>query len=736
MRVALIHYTYGPKIFSENLSPVDEEFCLAPPIILAYVAAILEKHGHMVMLLDARALNLSKEEALEKIKNFRPDILGFRAETYHFHDALDWVRFLKPHLGIPVFTGGVNMTFYPKETLSHDEIDYGIIGEAIESLPKFIHALEYGGSFKGIEGVAYKDNNGNIIINSPSVKLIDFDSYPFPSRHLLPNDKYYSFISQRKNFTIMLTSTGCPFKCTFCAIPSYYRWRSPKSVIDEIEVCYKDFNIREIDFFDAVLFMPKQRVLEIFRQLKKRKLDLEWSCRARVDTVDEEILKEAAASGCRQIYYGIESVDQDVLNRINKNIAPEKAVQAIRISKKYGLRTMGFFMIGNSGDTVGSVRHTIGFAKKLDLDFIQVCRVIPKPGTALDKDMIEFTGIDFWREHVLGNKIEDRLATPWTELTEKRKAALTKEFYLRFYFRPRIIVKRLFQLKSLAEFLRYLRVGLKIFTHKSQLCVSLLTDTTDAQSYLNQSKHFLPVAQKLKVVIVIPTYNEKDNIAGIVSAIADVLPQAKMIIVDDASTDGTAGIADKLSKDNSRIHVIHRTGERGLGFSYRDGFKYALENLDAEYIFEMDADFSHNPQYLPVFLHYAGYYDLVTGSRFLNKVSIKNRRLWRNIISKTTKWFVNMLIGMDLSDVTTGFKCFRREALKKIEIGNFKSKGYAFQIEGSYQVKRSGGKMKEIPIIFIERRAGRSKMSWKIMMEGIYLVLNLTSLRMRKKLKD
>lgn len=730
MRIALILPPYQTKAFSENLSPVDEEFCLAPPIILAYVAAILEKSGHTVMLLDARALGLSKEQALEIIKDFSADILGFRAETYHFHDALDWISYLKFHLRIPVFTGGINMTLYPKETLSHDEIDYGIIGEAIVSLPMFIRALENGDDFKNFPGIAYKDKENNIFINPGPAKFVDFDSYPFPARHLLPNEKYYSFISQRKNFTIMLTSTGCPFKCTFCAIPSVYRFRSPKSVIDEIEVCYSDFNIREIDFFDAVLFMPRDRVLEIFRQLKKRKLDLEWSCRARVDIVDDEMLKEAAGVGCRQIYYGIESAEQDVLNRINKNIAPERAVSAIRLSKKYGIRAMGFFMIGNSGDTVESVKNSIGFAKKLDLDFIQVCRAIAKPGTQLDMEMIKSTGIDFWREHVLGNKIEERLPSPWTGLTERQKAALTKEFYLKFYFRPRIILRRLCQLKSLTELLRYIRVGLKVFTHRSELYSAFVTDTADAQDYLNQSSRFLPEAQKKRVAVVIPTYNEKDNIAGIISSVKKILPQASLVIVDDDSSDGTADIVSGCSRDYSGVHLIRRKGSKGLGFAYREGFKYVLSKLDADYIFEMDADFSHNPSYLPIFLYYAEFYDLVTGSRFLNKVSIKNRKMWRNFVSKSTKWFVNMLIGMELTDVTTGYKCFKRDALEKIALDKIKSRGYVFQIEGSFNIKRLGGKIKEIPILFVERSLGSSKMSLGIMLEAVWLIMKLSIKRL------
>jgi radical SAM superfamily enzyme YgiQ (UPF0313 family) len=733
MRIALIFPSYTHKIFSENLITVDEEFCLAPPIILAYVAAILEKHGHKVIIIDARALNMSKEEALRQISNFKPDILGFRAETYHFHDALQWMGYFKAHLRIPIFTGGINMTLYPRETLSHDVIDYGIIGEAIESLPQFISALEKGDSIAEIDGIGYKDREGNIITKPARNKFVDFDSYPFPARHLLPNDKYHSFISQRKNFTIMLTSTGCPFKCKFCAIPNFYRIRSPKSVIAEIEMCYRDFNIREIDFFDAILFMPRARVLEIFRQLKRRKLDLEWSCRSRVDVVDDEILKEAAAAGCRQIYYGIESTDQIVLDRIHKNITLDKISQAIKLSRKYKIRTMGFFMIGNAGDTTQNIRRTIEFAKKLDLDFIQVCRTIAKPGTDLDREMIEFTGYDFWREHVLGNKIMERLPTPWTSLTEEEKVALTREFYLKFYFRPKIIWRRLIQLKSLSELKRYLRVGLKMLIRKTQIYSSVLTDTTEAQKYLNQSSYFLSEARKKQVAVVIPTYNERGNIDKIVPFIIKVLPEAYIIIVDDDSPDGTGAIADRLSENNSKIYVIHRKGERGLGLAYKDGFKFVLANLSVDYIFEMDADFSHNPQYLPLFLHYARFYDLVTGSRFLKRVSIKNRSLWRNIISKITKWFVNILIGMDVTDVTTGFKCFQQHILEKIDIDKIESKGYAFQIEGSYYVKKIGGRIKEIPILFMERSIGKSKMSWRIMLEGVCLIWKIFLRRLFEK---
>ncbi|MFH1092664.1 MAG: glycosyltransferase [Candidatus Omnitrophota bacterium] len=734
MKIALVHSPYKHKIFSENLSTVDDEFSLAPPIILAYVAAILEAHGHKVLLIDARTLNLSKEETLGCIRDFKADILGFRAETYHFHDALEWMGYLKEKLNIPVIAGGINLSLYPRETLSHKTIDYGIIGQAIVTLPAFLKAFAAGSAFEHIPGLGYKKQNGKIIINPVQDIGIDFDSYPMPARHLLPNDQYYSFISQRKNFTIMLTSVGCPFGCTFCAIPSAYNARSVQNVVNEIEVCYKEFHVREIDFFDAVLFKSRERDIEIMQELKKRKFDLEWSCRSRVDLVDEQILSLAANSGCRQIYFGIESINPQVLRNIKKNISKEKVSRAITLSKKFGIRPMGFFMVGNPGDTLKSIRQSIDFARELDLDYIQVCRSIAKPGTQLDKEMIQKTGRDLWREHVAGAPLKERLPAPWSSLTELEKESLTKEFYLRFYLRPRLIRERLFQLKSFTELKRYIKVAGKMIWQRSEVCLHILTDTQIAEKLLVQSNDYLDEARKCKAAFVIPTLNEKDNIENIIQEILKILPQAYIIIMDDDSIDGTGLIAKRMSKENIRIRFILRKANPGLGRSYIQGFNYVLDNLDVDYVFQMDADFSHNPQYIPLFLHFAKAHDMVAGSRFLKRVSIKNRTLWRNIISKTTKWFVNILLGLKVSDVTTGFKCFKRSALAAVDFNKIRSKGYAFQIEMSHILSKKGAAIKEIPILFIERTAGKSKMSAGIMCEGILLIARLSWQRLRNLL--
>ncbi|MCF7907347.1 MAG: B12-binding domain-containing radical SAM protein [Candidatus Omnitrophica bacterium] len=470
MKIALIHPLYRHKIFSENLRVVDEEFCQAPPIILAYVASILRQAGHKVILIDAYTLRLSKKKVLGILRNFKPDFLGFRLESYHFHNTLDWIKTLKSELGIPIIVGGINLKLYLKESLFYQEIDYGILDDALESLPKLLRALAESRDLRTIEGLAYR-HKGKLMINPPSDKAIGFDNFPFPARDLLPNDKYVSFLSKRKNFTIMVTSRGCPYNCYFCAISNsqVYEERSAQNVVDEIEECYHKYNIREIDFFDATFFFNKKRFFEISKEMKKRNIKIEWSCRSRVDVVDEDIIKEAKSIGCRQILFGIESADQQVLQGIQKKISIEKVKDSIKLCRKYNILTMGFFMIGNPGETRDSINRSIKFAKDLGLDFVQFCRAIAKPNSGLNEILKSKTGKDYWSDYMLGKEKERRMLTPWVDLSQEEIEYYTVKAYRSFYFRPVHILKITLKVKSFSEFVKYLRVGLRmLFGNKKE----------------------------------------------------------------------------------------------------------------------------------------------------------------------------------------------------------------------------------------------------------------------------
>lgn len=228
----------------------------------------------------------------------------------------------------------------------------------------------------------------------------------------------------------------------------------------------------------------------------------------------------------------------------------------------------------------------------------------------------------------------------------------------------------------------------------------------------------------MKVIVVIPTYNERDNIVRLAGEILKQHPSLRILFVDDNSPDGTGTLADELAAADDRVMVIHRPGKLGLGSAYRTGFGTALK-MGADYIIEMDADFSHDPCVLPVFLETITGYDLVIGSRYLNGVSVVNWPIRRLILSYFASVYTRLVTGLRIMDCTSGFKCFRRSALEAIDLDNVRSDGYSFQIEMNYRCMEKGFKIVEVPIIFIDRHAGSSKMSRKIVREAILMVWKL-----------
>ncbi len=228
----------------------------------------------------------------------------------------------------------------------------------------------------------------------------------------------------------------------------------------------------------------------------------------------------------------------------------------------------------------------------------------------------------------------------------------------------------------------------------------------------------------LKAFVVIPTYNEKENVRLLADAVLAQHSGIQILFVDDNSPDGTGTIIDELVANNSRVHVLHRSGKLGLGSAYREGFKAALA-LGADYLLEMDADFSHDPASLPFFLAAIQENDLVIGSRYLNGVSVVNWPIRRLILSYCASVYTRLVTGLQLRDCTSGFKCFRRATIEAIDLSRITSDGYSFQIEMNYRCMEKGLRIAEIPIIFIDRHAGSSKMSGSIVREAVLMVWKL-----------
>ena len=228
-----------------------------------------------------------------------------------------------------------------------------------------------------------------------------------------------------------------------------------------------------------------------------------------------------------------------------------------------------------------------------------------------------------------------------------------------------------------------------------------------------------------KVLIIVPTYNERENIESLLDRVFEQLPTAHVLIVDDNSPDGTGELADELSRADDRVQVMHRSGKMGLGTAYVAGFRYGLAR-EYQYLFEMDADFSHDPKYLPGMLAMArGGVDLVLGSRYMPGGGTENWAPWRKILSRGGSTYARTVLGVEVRDLTGGFKCFRRRVLEALDLDAVRSEGYSFQIEMTYRAVCKGFTVGETPIVFVDRREGQSKMSRDIFLEAIWMVWKL-----------
>jgi len=228
-----------------------------------------------------------------------------------------------------------------------------------------------------------------------------------------------------------------------------------------------------------------------------------------------------------------------------------------------------------------------------------------------------------------------------------------------------------------------------------------------------------------RALVIIPTYNERDNLPRLIPMVLEQDPRIEVLVIDDASPDGTGQVADQIAAADPRVHVIHRSGKLGLGTAYLAGFHWGIER-GYDYLLEMDADFSHDPAHLPQFLEAIADHDVVLGSRYLEgRVTVVNWPITRLLLSYFANIYARLITGLPVYDATGGYKCFRRRVLEAIDLDRVRSEGYAFQIEMSFRAWRRGFRLGEIPIVFVDRTLGESKMSKRIVREAIWRVWHL-----------
>jgi radical SAM superfamily enzyme YgiQ (UPF0313 family) len=426
---------------------------LVPPLGMVYLAALLRDKGYDASFIDANIMQLSKDEIIKNLNELKPEYVLYNAITDNLQDTLAWIREIKKDYNKPVIIGGPHMEIYPKETLTHECLDYGVVGDGWETLPELLDSLEQGKDLTEVKGLVFR-KDGEVVVTEERPKTVSLEDVPFPARDLLPNERYDTILSKARPITIMITALGCPFRCTYCCTDTNLRARSAEHIIAEVEECINKYGIKEIEFYDETFTVNKKKMGRFLDLVEEKGLKFYWSVRTRVDCVDKDLLLRMAKNGCIRINFGIESGDEDVLKAINRNMSIDTIKEAVKWSKAAGIMTFGFFMVGLPQDTKESIERTLKLMLELDLDFMQLNKFTMLPHSKIYEDYKQETGRDFWREYVLGTVTLDDLKRDYLQVTDDDLDEFLERGYRQFYYRPKYVLKKMLEVRSFAEFKR------------------------------------------------------------------------------------------------------------------------------------------------------------------------------------------------------------------------------------------------------------------------------------------
>ncbi|MBM4240421.1 MAG: radical SAM protein [Euryarchaeota archaeon] len=411
---------------------------VAPPLGIAYIAAVLEENGVDVRIIDASALEMDWPTLKREISKYSPDLVAITALTPTIDKAVKTAEISKKTCPEAVVVlGGYHPTFtYPK-LLENDFIDIIVMGEGEYTMLELVNALKKGRGLIEVKGIVSK----NFKTDSRPV-IDDLDSLPFPARHLLPMD-HYRILNIKLPTGTLISGRGCPFNCSFCASSAMHghklRLRSAKNVVDEMEHLISDHDAEMIAFMDDNFTLNKKRVDEICEDIKGRHMDVYWGCTARVDTLSKNMLEKMKDAGCITLFLGVESGDQQVLNKVNKKITIEKIKTTFKLTKKLDIRTIASVVLGMPGDTRESIENTIKFVKNLDPSYAIFSLATPYPGTAFYREATQNNQIkiDDWSKYTLLTPVLETVDCSLDELKKLQKKAFRK-----FYLRPTYLLRQ------------------------------------------------------------------------------------------------------------------------------------------------------------------------------------------------------------------------------------------------------------------------------------------------------
>ncbi len=362
----------------------------APPLGLAWIAAVLERAGHKVKIIDSPTLRLGVKDFIREVKGWSPDLIGFSVITPTARKAYTTVRLLKKYFSdIPIIGGGPHPTFMYGEALN-EGFDVIVCGEGELTTLELVSTIERFGfpcdELRNVKGIVFKDREGNYVRTMSRELISDLSKLPWPAHHLLDMNAHSMFNKNVKVAHVM-ASRGCPYGCIFCSTSYFWgrrvRFRPTKDVVGEIKLLAEEYGVKRVAFMDDELTASRTFINEFIKEVKESKLDLEFSCGSRVDHVDREMLKNMKEVGFKAIYFGVESASQDSLKMIGKRITIESVIKAFKLAKELGLYHVGTFILGFPWETLDDMEKTVEFAIKLNPSYAQFTVATPYPGTPL-----------------------------------------------------------------------------------------------------------------------------------------------------------------------------------------------------------------------------------------------------------------------------------------------------------------------------------------------------------------
>jgi anaerobic magnesium-protoporphyrin IX monomethyl ester cyclase len=439
--ILLIRQNYE-GVYTSFKTSAKVQTCTPPTGLLA-VAAGIRKAGLSVKVLDLELQNRRPEELRRLIKAARTSIIGVTATTPEIAEVVQLLDFVKKHRpDITTIMGGPHPTVLPEDAISYPSVDIIFKGEGDVEFANVVKAVKQGASLKQVNGISYKIK-GKTVHNLPAAVIDDLDSLPFPARDLIDSSKYVWPVRGKGLVpgATVITTRGCPYRCAFCTkvFGPKTRFRSPDSVIAELKEIKHKYGISFITFTDDTFTLRKDRVIEICKRMVDEKLDMTWYAMVRANTADAEMFRWMRKAGCNRITMGVESGNQKILDILKKGTTLKQYVEGYRMAKRAGFETRGSFILGNPYDTRKTIRQTIEFAKRLDIDEAYFNIMTPYPATEVYEMAKRGEGLrliehDWKNFRRWGNAVIELDGISSSDLVKLQKRALRE-----FYFRPHIV---------------------------------------------------------------------------------------------------------------------------------------------------------------------------------------------------------------------------------------------------------------------------------------------------------